>query len=96
MTARSDKDRKHLTNVETRCCCPQSFLSLEFQSTDDVSELKSDIEGLEKSAKTHNIAGKLTAKTGPPIRSYSGVYVTLTQTEDTHLTYECLVEWMTD
>ncbi len=31
---------KHLPNVETRFFCPQAFLSLDFQSWDDVSELK--------------------------------------------------------
>ncbi len=31
---------KHLPNVETRFYCPQTFLSLDFQCRDDVSELK--------------------------------------------------------
>ncbi len=31
---------KHLPNVETRFYCPQTFLYLDFQSRDDVSELK--------------------------------------------------------
>ena len=31
---------KHLHNVETRLDCPQTFLSLDFQCRDDVSELK--------------------------------------------------------
>ena len=31
---------KHLHNVETRFYCPQTFLSLDFQCRDDVSELK--------------------------------------------------------
>jgi len=31
---------KHLPNVETRFYCPQAFLSLDFQSRDDVSGLK--------------------------------------------------------
>jgi len=31
---------KHLHNVETRFYCPQTFLSLDSQCRDDVSELK--------------------------------------------------------
>ncbi len=31
---------KHLHNVETRFYCPQTFLYLDFQCRDDVSELK--------------------------------------------------------
>ncbi len=31
---------KHLHNVEPRFYCPQTFLSLDFQCRDDVSELK--------------------------------------------------------
>jgi len=30
----------HLHNVETRVYCPLTFLSLDFQCKDDVSELK--------------------------------------------------------
>ena len=32
-------DLKHLHNVESRFQCPQTFLDLEFQCWDDVSEL---------------------------------------------------------
>ena len=31
---------KHPQNIEARSCCPQTFLSLDFQCRDDVSELK--------------------------------------------------------
>ena len=31
---------QHLHNWETRFCCPQAFLCLDFQCRDDVSELK--------------------------------------------------------
>ncbi len=31
---------KHLPNLETCFCCPQAFLSVEFQCKDDISELK--------------------------------------------------------
>ena len=34
------KGLKHLHNVETGFCCPQAFLSVDFQCRDDVSELK--------------------------------------------------------
>ncbi len=33
-------DLTHLQNVETRCYSPQTFLNLNFQCRDDVSELK--------------------------------------------------------
>ena len=41
------KDLNHVHNVEKRFYCPQTFLSLNLQCRDDVSELKF---GIEKSA----------------------------------------------
>ena len=37
---RQTSDLKHLPNVETHLCCPQAFLSLDFQCRDDGSKLK--------------------------------------------------------
>ncbi len=37
MRAKPKGEPKHLHNIETSFCCPQAFLSLDFQCMDDAS-----------------------------------------------------------
>jgi len=39
-TLQAQAELKHIYNVEPHFFCPQTFLSLDFQSSNDVSELK--------------------------------------------------------